>query len=173
MCIRGGVGPTADCLPDPRRSVRPLQGIARFRDGYARAPGMRLVLVVDEARRVLSYGQPSLISLVRESRSKGMSVFLISQSPEDYDTAEEDFLDQIGLTACFRANGSSPRVLEGVPWSDRRSRRVARRRGGNTVAGSEDGKPHQGMGVMPKETYACLFSRYPSFQGTRRSSRRA
>jgi DNA sulfur modification protein DndE len=73
---------------------------------------LRLVLVVDEARRVLSYGQPSLISLVRESRSKGMSVFLISQSPEDYDTAEEDFLDQIGLTVCFRANGGSPRVLK-------------------------------------------------------------
>lgn len=73
---------------------------------------LRLVLVVDEARRVLSYGQPSLISLVRESRSKGMSVFLISQSPEDYDTAEEDFLDQIGLTVCFKANGTSPRVLK-------------------------------------------------------------
>lgn len=73
---------------------------------------LRMVLVVDEARRVLSYGQPSMINLVRESRSKGMSVFLISQSPEDYDTAEEDFLDQIGLTACFKANGSSPRVLK-------------------------------------------------------------
>ena len=73
---------------------------------------LRVVLVVDEARRVLSYGQPSLISLVRESRSKGMSVFLISQSPEDYDTAEEDFLDQIGLTVCFKANGTSPRVLK-------------------------------------------------------------
>src|SRR6202043_3042036 len=55
---------------------------------------LRLVLVLDEARRVLSYGQPSLISLIRESRSKGMSIFLISQSPEDFDTAEEDFLDQ-------------------------------------------------------------------------------
>jgi DNA sulfur modification protein DndE len=73
---------------------------------------LRLVLVVDEARRVLSYGQPSLIGLVRESRSKGVSVFLISQSPEDYDTAEEDFLNQIGLTVCFKANGSSPRVLK-------------------------------------------------------------
>jgi hypothetical protein len=73
---------------------------------------LRLILVVDEARRVLSYGQPSLISLVRESRSKGMSVFLVSQSPEDYETDEEDFLDQIGLTVCFKSNGTSPRVLK-------------------------------------------------------------
>ncbi len=72
---------------------------------------LRLVLVVDEARRVLSYGQQSLIGLVRESRAKGVSVFLISQSPEDFDTVEDNFLDQIGLTACFRANGTSPRVL--------------------------------------------------------------
>jgi DNA sulfur modification protein DndE len=73
---------------------------------------LRLVLMVDEARRVLSYGQPSLINLVRESRSKGMSVFLISQSPEDFDTVEDNFLEQIGLTVCFRANGTSPRVLK-------------------------------------------------------------
>ena len=73
---------------------------------------LRLVLVVDEARRVLSYGQPSLINLVRESRSKGMSVFLISQSPEDFDTVEDNFLDQIGLTLCFRTNGTSTRVLK-------------------------------------------------------------
>lgn len=72
---------------------------------------LRLVLVVDEARRVLSYGQQSLIGLVRESRSKGVSVFLISQSPEDFDTVEDNFLEQIGLTACFRSNSNSPRVL--------------------------------------------------------------
>ena len=72
---------------------------------------LRLALVVDEARRVLSYGQPSLINLVRESRSKGMSIFLVSQSPDDFDTVEDNFLDQIGLTACFRSNGTSPRVL--------------------------------------------------------------
>ena len=72
---------------------------------------LRLVLVVDEARRVLNYGQQSLIGLVRESRAKGVSVFLISQSPDDFDTVEESFLDQIGLTACFRSNGTSPRVL--------------------------------------------------------------
>ena len=73
---------------------------------------LRLVLVVDEARRVLNYGQLSLIGLVRESRSKGASVFLISQSPDDFDTDEEDFLSQIGLTACFRSNSTCPKVLK-------------------------------------------------------------
>lgn len=72
---------------------------------------LRLVLVVDEARRVLSYGQQSLVGLVRESRSKGMSVFLISQSPDDYDSVEDNFLENIGLGVCFRTNATSSRVL--------------------------------------------------------------
>lgn len=72
---------------------------------------LRLVLVVDEARRVLSYGQQSLIGLVRESRSKGVSVFLISQSPDDYDSVEDNFLENIGLGVCFRTNATSSRPL--------------------------------------------------------------
>jgi DNA helicase HerA-like ATPase len=73
---------------------------------------LRLVLVIDEARRVLSYGQQSLIGLVRESRSKGMSVFLISQSPDDYDSVEDNFLENIGLGVCFKTNATSSRVLK-------------------------------------------------------------
>jgi hypothetical protein len=72
---------------------------------------LRCILVVDEARRVLGYGQRSLVGMVRESRSKGLSVFLISQSPDDYDTPDEDFLEQIGLTVSFKSNGQSARVL--------------------------------------------------------------
>lgn len=86
-----------------------LQEAPMDRQGHR---ALRTVLMVDEARRVLSYGQQSLINLVRESRSWGVSVFLISQSPEDFDTAKEDFLEQIGLTACFRSNGTSARVLK-------------------------------------------------------------
>ncbi len=73
---------------------------------------LRLVLVIDEARRVLSYGQQSLIALVRESRSKGVSVFLISQSPDDYDSVEDNFLENIGLGVCFKTNATSSRVLK-------------------------------------------------------------
>ena len=72
---------------------------------------IRLVLGIDEARRVLGYGQPSLISLVRESRSKGVSIFLISQSPDDYDSEEDNFLENVGLAVCFKTNATSSRAL--------------------------------------------------------------
>lgn len=73
---------------------------------------LEFVLVIDEARKVLKFGQESLISLIRESRSKGMSIFLISQSPEDFDTDADNFLEQIGLTACFSSKGKSSKVLK-------------------------------------------------------------
>lgn len=68
---------------------------------------MRCVLAIDEARKVLGYEQASLVGLFRESRSKGGSVFLMSQSPDDFDGEKEDFLENIGLGACFRTNARS------------------------------------------------------------------
>lgn len=68
---------------------------------------LRLILGVDEARKVLGYQQQSLINIVRSSRSKGGSVMLISQSPDDFAQEEENFLENIGLTACFRTNAKN------------------------------------------------------------------
>jgi hypothetical protein len=68
---------------------------------------LRLCLAVDEARLVLGFEHQSLISLVRESRSKGGTVMFISQSPDDFDTKSENFLENIGLTICFRTNARS------------------------------------------------------------------
>lgn len=68
---------------------------------------MRLVFGVDEARKILGYEHQSLISLIRTGRSKGISAFLISQSPDDYDGEDENFLENIGLAVCFRTNARS------------------------------------------------------------------
>jgi DNA sulfur modification protein DndE len=68
---------------------------------------LRLVFGVDEARKILGYEQQSLISVIRTGRSKGISAFLISQSPDDYDGEDENFLENIGLAVCFRTNARS------------------------------------------------------------------
>jgi DNA sulfur modification protein DndE len=75
---------------------------------------LRLTVGIDEARKILGYGQPSLISLVRESRSKGLSIFLISQSPDDYDQEEDNFLENVGLALCFKTNAASYRALKAL-----------------------------------------------------------
>lgn len=73
---------------------------------------LRLVVGIDEARKVLGYKQPSLSSLVRESRSKGASIFLISQSPDDYDQEDDNFMENVGLALCFKTNTTTSRVLK-------------------------------------------------------------
>jgi DNA sulfur modification protein DndE len=65
---------------------------------------LRIILGIDEARKVLGYKQPSLVGLVRESRSKGGVITLISQSPDDFDAEDDNFLENIGLGICFRTN---------------------------------------------------------------------
>lgn len=75
---------------------------------------LRNVLVIDEARELLARGQRSLVNIVRQSRSKGGVTVFMSQSPDDYDSGNEDFLTNVGLTVAFRTNArptSLKRVL--------------------------------------------------------------
>jgi DNA sulfur modification protein DndE len=78
---------------------------------------LRLALFVDEAREVLAYQQESLIGLVRESRSQGGAVFMATQSPSDFSTGTENFLDNIGLGLCLKTN-ANPRELRHLLGQD-------------------------------------------------------
>jgi DNA sulfur modification protein DndE len=73
---------------------------------------LRICVGIDEARRVLGYGQPSLIALVRESRSKGTSLVLMSQSPDDFDSEDDNFLESIGLAMSFNTSAPRARALQ-------------------------------------------------------------
>ncbi|MFM7199288.1 MAG: helicase HerA domain-containing protein [Myxococcota bacterium] len=68
---------------------------------------LRLLVGIDEARKVLGYRHDALKGLVRESRSKGLSIFLMSQSPDDYHKETDNFLENMGLLLCFRTNAAS------------------------------------------------------------------
>ena len=75
---------------------------------------LRLLLAVDEARSMLGSRHPGLSNLLRLHRSKGLCVMLASQSPDDYEGAADDYLEQIGLPVCFRTNANSPKVLNNM-----------------------------------------------------------
>ena len=69
---------------------------------------LRVVLGIDEAHKVLREYQPaSLNALVRESRSKGAVVAFMSQSPDDFDSERENFLEHLGLAVVFRTKAQS------------------------------------------------------------------
>ena len=75
---------------------------------------LRHLLIVDEARKVLQEKKSeSLVDLVRQGRSKGSVVMLLSQDPSDFDGTADDFLSQIGTVVAF-ACAQSDRGLKGL-----------------------------------------------------------
>ena len=65
------------------------------------ARSLRHLTLLDEAHVVLKTRLPALANLVRMSRSKGGVVVLASQSPDDFEGAEDDYLDNMGMTLAF------------------------------------------------------------------------
>lgn len=68
---------------------------------------LRVLCVIDEAHRSLGSRLPGLSGLIRLSRSKGGSIMLISQSPDDFSGEDDEFLDQMGLVAAFATNADA------------------------------------------------------------------
>jgi hypothetical protein len=75
---------------------------------------LRHLLIVDEAVEVLRYRHRALSSLVRKSASKGVVVMLLSQSADDFDQEEDDFLEQMGTVGVFALSSSSVKSLDGA-----------------------------------------------------------
>jgi DNA sulfur modification protein DndE len=71
---------------------------------------LRVLCVIDEAHRILGVRLPGLSGLIRQSRSKGGAVLLISQGPDDFDGVEDDFLNEMGLVVAFRTNADPKAV---------------------------------------------------------------
>lgn len=75
---------------------------------------MRLVIVIDEAHHYLPCKQQTLENMVREVRSKGVAVWLFSQSPDDFDQPQYNFAREMGLSMVFSCVLEKPKMLEAV-----------------------------------------------------------
>jgi hypothetical protein len=78
---------------------------------------LRHLLVVDEARKTLRERRSeSLVDLIRQGRSKGSVVMLLSQDPSDFEGEADDFTSQLGTVVAFACNQSKRGLgaLEGV-----------------------------------------------------------
>ena len=82
-------------------------------DPETNAREMRTVIVLDEAHHFLSSKKrvQVLEKLIREIRSKGASVMLLSQSPDDYDKTDFNFLELLEFIFVLESNPSSPKFL--------------------------------------------------------------
>lgn len=77
---------------------------------------LRHVTMLDEAHVILKTKLPALANLVRMSRSKGGVILLVSQSPDDFEGADDDYLDNMGMTLAFNTQakpGPTRRIFGG------------------------------------------------------------
>jgi len=75
---------------------------------------VRLIIVIDEAHHYLPCKQPTLEKMVREIRSKGVAIWLLSQSPDDFDQPRYNFAREMGLSIVFSCVLEKPKMLEAV-----------------------------------------------------------
>lgn len=73
-----------------------------------------MAVAVDEARPLLEAKHDGLSRMVRLHRSHGLTVFMASQSPDDYAGQSDDYMEQIGLPICFKTNATSTAVLNNM-----------------------------------------------------------
>ena len=78
------------------------------------ARAMRTIIVIDEAHHYLRDRKRRRIleKLIREIRSKGASVFLLSQSPDDYDQDDFDFTELLEFVLVLQSSAQASRFLQ-------------------------------------------------------------
>lgn len=100
-------------------SLMILEALQRHFEGQKEAPmdssnnrQVSKLLVIDEAHKILGF-KSALGDILRISRSKGGAVMLISQSPKDYVKSDINFLENMGLVACYRTS-ATPASIKNV-----------------------------------------------------------
>jgi type IV secretory pathway VirB4 component len=75
---------------------------------------MRTIIVIDEAHHFLKDKKHNAIleRLIHEIRSKGASVFLMSQSPDDYDQPDFDFAELLEFIFLLQSSAGATKFLQ-------------------------------------------------------------
>lgn len=75
---------------------------------------IRMAVAIDEAVPLLNAKHDGLSKMVRLHRSHGLTVFMASQSPDDYAGQSDDYMEHIGLPICLRTNATSTAILNNM-----------------------------------------------------------
>lgn len=73
---------------------------------------IRTILVLDEAHNYLKCRNVALQRIIREGRSKGVAVFLASQSLDDFDQKDFDFRELMEFVVAFKCNAISGSAVQ-------------------------------------------------------------
>jgi len=85
----------------PESAVDPATGLRQI----------RCILVVDEAQYYLRAKNRFLQGIIREGRSKGFSVMLMCQSPDDFEQSDFDYTEQLQFTFMLQCK-TAPKAVQ-------------------------------------------------------------
>ncbi|NPV11872.1 MAG: DUF853 family protein [Ignavibacteria bacterium] len=85
-----------------------------YEDKYTSSRELKIIIVIDEAHHFLKNKNRvrTLENIIREIRSKGASVILLSQSPDDFDYTDFNFLELLEFVFILNCNPSSIKFLQ-------------------------------------------------------------
>ncbi len=116
------------------------------------ARAMRTIIVIDEAHHYLRDKKRNRVlqKLIREIRSKGASVFLLSQSPDDFDQSEFDFTELLEFIFVLQSSANATKFLQsalGIPAQRARTllSEVANLKSGEAFARTFDSAKREGF----------------------------
>lgn len=102
---------------------------------------IRCILVIDEAQYYLKAKNRFLQGIIREGRSKGFSVMLMCQSPDDFDQDDFDYTEQLQFTYMLQCKTEPKAVQRLLGVSRDEAKRLA------TELGRME--PLHGIGTLP------------------------
>ena len=85
---------------------------------------IRCVLAIDEAQYYLRAKNRFLQGIIREGRSKGFAVMLMSQSPDDFDQADFDYTEQLQFTYMLQCKTEAKAVQRLLAVSRQEAKRI-------------------------------------------------
>lgn len=81
-------------------------------DPNTNARELKTLLVIDEAHNYLSKNNIFLEKLIREMRSKGLAVILLSQSPDDFDQKHFDYTELLEFVFVLKCTANRPQSIQ-------------------------------------------------------------
>jgi len=81
-------------------------------DPKTNARQLRTLLVIDEAHNYLPKNNMFLEKLIREARSKGLAIVLLSQSPDDFDQKHFDYSELLEFVFVLKCTTNRPQAIQ-------------------------------------------------------------
>ena len=151
---------------------REMRGLAEAAvDSESGLRQTRCLLVIDEVQYYLSNKNQFLQRIIREGRSKGFAVFILCQSPDDFDQGDFDYTEQLGLTFMLQCKTEPKAVQRLLGCSPQEGSRLATELGKAAPLSGIGRGPGGRTEVVRKFRIVPFYELFPSTSADKRMAK--